>query len=150
MKLPMLLLTSLIVAVSMTVNAQTIYHCTKNGKKVMSDQPCEHQGAIEQRRVDVQDMPPLNTSQPLTPGQIQQSQQIDQRLQQENVVSEHKRQYEKAKIAQDQANNQKVCDDLERYRKQVIDQQRVNNNDWWNAEHRRVDDEMYKRGCKTL
>lgn len=147
MKTTHFLLALLVASMTTTVNAQTFYHCTKNGKKLISDQPCDEQGAKEQKRVNVQDMPPLNTTQSLSAGQVQQSQQIDRRMQQQKIVNTQQMQYDQARQQEAKQNNDKVCADLWRYKEQIIAQQRRMNSDWWNAEHRRVNDDIYKRNC---
>lgn len=134
---------------STVVHGQTFYHCTKDGKKIISDQPCGI-GAKEQKRVDISQMPPINTSQALTESQKQQGQQIDQRNRQQQQIDEQNRQNQIAKQQQEQEINQRVCKDLDRYKNQIISQQRQRSTDWLNSEHKRVNDEMYDRKCKTL
>ena len=133
-----------------TSEAQTLYHCIKAGKKVFTDQPCETHGATQQKRIDYQDLPPVNTSRSLTPNEINRSQQLGERLNAQRQADEQQRQQLIAKAQQQEEDNQRVCKELDRYKNQIIAQQRQRNTDWLNAEHKRINDEMYDRKCKTL
>ena len=132
------------------VNAQTLYHCIKSGKKVFTDQPCEVQGATQQKRVDYQDLPPVNTSRSLTQNEINRSQQLGERLNAERQADERQRQKLIAKAQEEERTNQWACNQLEAQKKRVISRQRQYSTDALNEEHKRINDEMYARKCKTL
>ena len=89
-------------------------------------------------------------SQPITPRQAQQVQQIDQRLNNQKAIEEQNRQYQIAQAQQQKANNQKVCNDLEKYKLGIVAQQRQRSTDWLRGELKRVNDQLYDRKCETL
>lgn len=133
-----------------TGHAQTLYHCIKAGKKVFTDQPCETQGATQQKRVDYEELPPVNTSRSLTSNEINRAQQIGQRLNAERQADEQQRQQLIVQAAEQEKSNQWACSQLEAQKKRVISRQRQFSTDSLNAEHKRINDEMYDRKCKTL
>ncbi len=124
-----------------------IYHCVKDGKKILSDQPCPVFGSNETKRIRYVDLPPVNTVQPVTPEQRVQSQKVTERINVEEVQARQKREYEQAKAEEDKRLVEKQCADLWRYKDSIVAQQRRGNNDWWNSEHRRVNDEIYRLKC---
>ena len=133
-----------------TGHAQTLYHCVKAGEKVFTDQPCEAHGATQQKRVEFLDLPPINTSRSLTPSEINRSQRLDERLKSQRQADERQRQHLIAQAAEQEKHNQWACNQLDSLKKRVISQQRQFSTDALNAEHKRINDEMYDRKCKTL
>jgi hypothetical protein len=134
-------------AFAVTVSAQSIYYCTKNGKKIVTDQPCENHGASQSKRVDYQEMPPLTITQGLTDSEKRKGQALTERLNREDRQYLQAKKYEQAKLQSQKSNNERVCSELWRYKEQIVSHLRYRSTDYWNSEHRRVNDEIYRREC---
>lgn len=124
-----------------------VYHCMKDGKKIISDHPCNAFSAQETKRSNFSDLPPVTTVQGVTPEERDRGRKLTERLNREDEQYRRRMDYEKAKAAEDQRLTEKRCAELWRYKEQIVAQQRRMNNDWWNAEHRRVNDEIYRLNC---
>ena len=143
MKIIHKLIIVLAVLVVNSSGAQTIYYCVKNGKKVVSNQSCEDQGAVQKKRVDPQDAPPMNITQPIKPSQIKQNREQDR--QDPQVVTFGQK--GKSHLS---SSEQDRCDKLWQRKLETIEDQRRMNNDWLTAEHKRINDELYALRCETL
>ena len=128
-------------------NAQTVYYCNKAGKKIITDQPCDKHGAAQTKSVTSQEMPPLNVSQGLSQKEKQKGQAVTERLKREDSQFQQEREQQKARDQEQRRNNERVCAQLWRYKERIIAQQRAMNSEYWNSEHRRVNDEIYRREC---
>ncbi|MFT3959969.1 hypothetical protein [Propionivibrio sp.] len=132
---------------SAALSQSAIYHCVKNGKKIFSDQRCEEQGANETKRVNAQDMPPVNTTQVLTNDQRQQGQYLKDRLNSADRQFQDQRERDRREAAKVKRDNEKTCKLLWEEKKQIIDWQRTRNSDELNRRHREVNDEIYRLKC---
>lgn len=132
---------------SVALSQSTFYHCVKNGQKLISDQPCENFGAEESKRVRASEMPPLNTTQGLTKNERQRGQAVSNRLRIEEQQHRNKQEYQKSKAEKEKKIIEKQCADLWRYKEQIVASQRRGNSDYWNAEHRQVNDKIYRLNC---
>ena len=135
---------------SSLVWSQTIYYCVKDGKKIATDRGCGVQGAVEQKRVEYRDLPPVNTSQSLTPSEVQQGQIVDERMRQERVVDDGQRKKNIVMQQRADARNREICLELGKKKDHIISMQRHFSNDYWNEKHRWVNDEIYRRRCETM
>ncbi|WP_263770054.1 hypothetical protein [Propionivibrio soli] len=128
---------------------EVIYHCLKDGRKMVTDQPCADLGAQERKRVNTSDMPPLNTSQGLSVEERQREQGIRERLYREGQQYEQIREQQKAVAAAEERERVRLCDSLWRQKKAVIAQQRAYSSDYWNERHRIVNDRIYELNCSS-
>lgn len=139
---------------SFSANADAIYYCNKNGKKIVTDRPCEDLGAQEKKRINPEDLPPLSTSRGLTANQIEQSKQIDQRYHQQSQIDDQQRQIKQQAAQSQKANNKAVCVSLDRQKQSIISAQRAPNSgamhDYYREQRRKIDDEIYRLGCETM
>jgi hypothetical protein len=140
---------SLIAGLFLAVPAysQVFYHCTKDGKKLVTDRPCERFGATENKRINANDMPPLNTSKSLSENEKRQGQVVTDRLNQSGREHIQQRTYEKQKAAEEKKITEKKCADLWRYKQELVEKQRKRNSEWLNKEFRRVNDEIFRLNC---
>lgn len=147
-------LAAILILASLTAHADAIYYCNKNGKKIVTDRPCEEFGAQEKRRINPQDLPPLSTSQGLRPDQIEQARQIDQRNQQQAQIDEQQRQAMQRQAQAQQGQKSQICASLESHKQSLIAAQRMPNSmqtlNYYREELRKVNDELYARRCETL
>lgn len=126
------------------LSQSTFYHCTKGGKKIISDQPCQEQGATETKRVNSKDLPPLNTTQGMSQ---EQRQKTVEGWQNQRLADERQRQQAVSQAARQDQGKQRQCDDLWKEKQSIVAQQRRGNNQWLNDQHRRVNDRMYELKC---
>jgi hypothetical protein len=132
---------------SAALSQYVIYHCVKNGKKIVSDQKCEDQGAAETKRVNAQDMPPVNTTQVLTNDQRWEGYYLKNRLNSADREFLDQRQHDRAVAAQSKRDNEEACKSLWREKDRIIAQQRTHSNDHLNRRHREINDEIYRLNC---
>ncbi|MDR2113626.1 MAG: hypothetical protein LBQ62_11125 [Candidatus Accumulibacter sp.] len=132
---------------SVALPQSIIYHCMKDGKKLVSDQPCEKFGSEEKKRVRSSQMPPLNTAQGLTKNERKHGQAVTDRLRNEEWQRRAIREYQESEAAEERKRNEKKCSDLWYYKEQIINQQRRKNDEYWNEEHRKVNDEIFHLNC---
>lgn len=144
---PWLFLLLLIPAIS---SAETIFYCMRDGRKVISDQPCADQKAREVKRIDGADLPPINTSKALSTSDRQRARDFDARQQQEdeqNRQNEAQRQNQAQQSAAASQDKAAYCDLLYRRKADIVSAQRFRSSDSLNEEHKRVNDEIYRLRC---
>jgi len=138
---------------SFLADANAIYYCSKNGKKIISDLPCQNQDAEEHKRVYGQNVAPIETSQGLRSAQTDQGRQMDPRAQQQAQPDEQLRQV-KLQQRNEQVEKKRVCAGLEARKQNYTAAQRAPNStqmlDWYREQLRGVNDELYSRNCETL
>ena len=130
---------------SVALSQSTFYHCTKDGKKIISDQPCADLGAKETRQVKVKDMPPVNTVSGMSQSERSrtveswQHQRMSGDRQSQSTTSRARLNEEEEKVRR--------CADLAKQKNDVAAQQRQRNNSWLNDLHRFVNDKIFEFRC---
>jgi hypothetical protein len=132
------------------VSAQDIHVCMKDGKKIMTDQPCERIGAVTKQIRTPDSFRPLTVIGGVTPGERQLMQQYKARDAAENALWEADRARDREAARQQAAANQRRCDQLNAEKNNIVVQLRQNSTQWLNDRHRAVNDEMYRLNCQTL
>ena len=125
---------------SAALSQSTFYHCTKDGKKIISDQPCADLGAKETRQVKVKDMPPVNTVSGMS--QSERTRTVGNWRQQR--MSEPRRQSSRSFEKEEKA---RQCADLASRKNDVVNQQRQHSNQWLNDLHRSINDKIFELKC---
>ena len=105
----LIVLTAIITIAIFSARAETVFYCTKDGKKIISDRPCEIHAAREQKRIDGQDLPPLSVTQELTQGQKDEAKSLDARMKKQAQVRDDQQRKEEERAA-DQQKKQKMQD----------------------------------------
>lgn len=133
-----------------SANAQGIYHCTKNGKKLMTDQPCQAFGADTKKHVRYDDMPPLNTMEPPSQAEIQRARQSSSIQHTQHRSEETNSPQTDVKASQKKA----VCMQLEQEKQQIVSMQRApqsgGTHDHLRARREKIEAEIYRRECETM
>ncbi|MDR2112852.1 MAG: hypothetical protein LBQ62_07120 [Candidatus Accumulibacter sp.] len=135
---------------SAALSQQIIYHCEKNGGKLISDKPCAEFTAKESRRVRVEDLPPLSTVPRLPDSERQRLKARPDRPDRESPrlprlpLFQRETQIE---VSENQDINEKKCADLQYYKQHVAALRRAVDNEWLNSEHRRVTDDISRLNC---
>jgi len=147
-------LLAILIFSSVTVSADVIYYCTKDGKKLVTDKPCQELGAQEKKRVNAEDLRPLNTTRGLTQGDLNRSQEIDDRLDRRNQADAENREERRAQAQVEQAQGKAACSGLEQEKKNIVVAQRSplssQAQDYYRERLRWVNDELYRLNCETL
>ena len=97
---------------SAALSQPVFHHCLKDGKKFLSDRPCESFGLKEDKRVPVSEMPPINTAQGLTEKDRQLGQAISERLKRDDRQQRIEQQGQRSKEAEEKRLNERTCADL--------------------------------------
>ena len=128
-------------------DAQVFYHCSQGGRKLVSDRPCEEQGAKETKRVNAEDMTPLSTADGLSKEERRKGDAVSNRLERESQKRQAERDRSRAFDAQAREQNRGRCNNLYKEKESIVNQQRSMSNDWLNERHRKVNDEIYRLKC---
>lgn len=141
-----------------TANAQGIYYCTKNGKKIMTDTPCSTHDAKHEKYVATVDMSPPNTVQMLTPQDYQRAQQsvLSEQTQRQHAAAEEQRltRQREQQASAEAANKKARCLDLEQQKQNIVSQQRApqsgSSHDWLRTQRQKIESLIYSQGCDTM
>jgi len=135
---------------SVAVNADSFFYCTKNGKKIVTDRPCAELGAQQTKRVESENMPALNTVRGLTQGDLNESQAIDARNEQDYQSRQARRQEQQALASENKA----VCKSLQQEKDSITAAQRMPNTmqslNYYRERLLEVNNELYRLRCETL
>lgn len=136
--------------VTQAANADGIYYCTKNGKKIMTDQPCQNLGANQSKYTAYENLQPLNTMAPPSHNAIQRAKEFDQ--EQTRRQPDQGNQQRQASVQAEQ--NKAQCRELEQQKQAIVAQQRMpqqgSMHDYLRRQREGVDAEIYRRQCETL
>lgn len=128
-----------------------IYVCVKDGRELMTDRPCEVLGATTKRIRTPESFKPLSViGGGLTTGERRMLRDYEAR----NDALD--RDHEARKLADREAANRAdalnvaECRRLDAEKKRVIERQRQFSTQGLTDRHREINDEMYRRRCKTL
>ncbi len=132
------------------LSQETFYYCSKNGEMLISDRPCM-EGAREVKRVDAEDLPPLNTSQVLTPEErLRAVRNWEERKEAERRQEEEEqlRQRAEEKLQLQAQEKQQRCDKLTRWRHSLLAQQRKRDGALVSNLIVKANIELQKLGCE--
>ena len=129
-------------------NVDAVYYCMKDGKKIISDSPCENHSADEEQRryyvrTDVQ--PGIASAQ-----QLEREKAVLKRMEDDRKIREvaaEKRVQARAQSNEAEQKKERICNSLYAEKDSIKAIQRQLNSDYWNQRHREVDDEIYYRKC---
>jgi len=130
--------------------AQTVYYCSQSGKRIITDTPCEKMGMNTKRIRDSSDFQGRTGLGGLTDGEKRMAAEAKQQDQVREAEWQQNKMAEAAEREHSERINDSVCRNLDAEKKQVVAQLRANSTQWLNDRHRKINDEMYRRRCKTL
>lgn len=131
--------------------AQDIHVCVKDGREFMADRPCDVFGARTKQIRTPESFKPLSViGGGLTSGERRMMQEYKARDDARDREYEAQRLVDRQAAQQADARNSAECRRLDAEKKRIIEQQRQYSTQWLTDRHREINDEMYRRRCKTL
>ena len=123
------------------------YYCNKGGKKLVSDRPCEEQGAKLTKKVRPEELYPISSGGSLSESARARVNQIDNRLRNEEYQHQQRMQAAAENYGWQQQNKKNTCDEPYREKEWVVSQQRQHSTPWLNERHRQINNRIYENGC---
>lgn len=131
-------------------SAQTVHVCQKDGRKIMTDSPCDRIGA-ETMQIRTQDsFRPLTVITGISPRERQTLNQYKARDAVNNAQWEADRRADREAARQQEAAKNSNCARLNAEKNSIVAQLRQNSTQWLNDRHRTVNDEIGRMGCSML
>ncbi|MBW7902274.1 MAG: hypothetical protein H3C26_12385 [Rhodocyclaceae bacterium] len=144
-------MTCALAGVSPAVAQDIIYVCVKDGRELMTDRPCEVLGATTKRIRTPESFTPLSViGGGLTTGERRMLREYEARNDALDREHEARRLADREAANRADALNVAECRRLDAVKKSIVNQQRQHSTQWLTDRHREINDEMYRRRCKTL
>lgn len=132
-------------------NASGVYYCAKDGRKIMTDQPCDSLGANQKKYIRYDEFRPLSTMESPTERD---KQQADRFYHEEQNRRRPDSGYRPQQANVEAEQNKAQCHQLEQQKQAIIAQQRMpqqgSMHDYLRRQREGVDTEIYRRKCETL
>ncbi len=123
------------------------YYCNKGGKKLVSDRPCEEQGAKLTKKVRPEELYPISSGGSLSENGRERVKQIDDRLRNEESQYQKRMQKSVENHARQQHDKERICGKLNKQKERIISRQRIHSTPQLNNRHKTIDNKLYEYGC---
>lgn len=142
-----LFLLSCIFVVSAASAQSAFYYCNKGGRKLVSDRPCEEQGAELTKKVSPEELYPISSGGGLSENDRKRVKQINDRLR--NEESQHQKRMQKSveNHVRQEHDKERICGKLNKQKEKIISQQRIRSTSQLNNRHKAIDNKLYEYGC---
>lgn len=132
---------------SVASGQSAFYYCNKGGKKLVSDRPCEEQGAKLTKKVRPEELYPISSGGSLSESARARVNQIDNRLRNEEYQHQQRMQAAAENYGWQQQNKKNTCDELYREKERIVSWQRQHSTPWLTERHHQINNRIYENEC---